>query len=222
MGKCKSLLKAVVAGATGLIGTHLVESVLEKGDKNSVVVVGRRSYNPDNPRIENIKSDFSDLLSLSLPKDSVWFCCLGTTIKKAGSKQRFKEVDRDMVVSFAEAAYKNNAKSFHMVSALGASTESSIFYSRVKGEAEERVLSLGLASTYIYRPSFILGDRSEFRLGEEIGKVLIKVLEPLMQGRLRKYRGIHARDIAIGMMQSASNAEKGVHVMDSHEILVTK
>jgi uncharacterized protein YbjT (DUF2867 family) len=204
-------LKAVIAGATGLVGGHLVSNLLKQEDTESILVVGRRSYESEDPRVRNVTTDFNELSALEFPDQAAWFCCLGTTIKKAGSREKFRKVDRDMVVAFAQEAFASQAESFHMVSAAGASRSSVFFYSRVKGETEEELMSLGLNATYIYQPSMILGDRKEYRLGEEIGKKLMALMKPVLVGGLKKYRGVQANDISLSMLRSAKHPDKGVH-----------
>lgn len=144
------------------------------------------------------------------------YCCLGTTIKKAGSQEAFEKVDREMVVDFAR--HHKNAGSFNVISAMGADPNSSIFYNKVKGQMENDLKDLGLKSCYVLRPSILLGDRNEFRLGERIGVVMMQILSPLMIASLKKYRPIKAKTVASTLLKCSKEHEPGFHVLDSQEI----
>ncbi|MNR13515.1 hypothetical protein D3C85_1299240 [compost metagenome] len=146
------------------------------------------------------------------------FCTLGTTIKKAGSKQQFRRVDRDYPLLLAEVASKAQADVFAIVTAMGADRTSSFFYNQVKGEVEEKLRGTRLRALYLLRPSLILGNRGEFRLGEKLGSIAARAIAPLMTGRLRKYRPIQASAIATGLIRSAKSGKTGVQVLNSDRI----
>jgi uncharacterized protein YbjT (DUF2867 family) len=146
------------------------------------------------------------------------FCCLGTTIKKAGSQAAFRKVDFEYPVEIAKLAAQNNAEQFLLVTALGANPESAIFYSRVKGEVEIAVQRLPYRAIHIFRPSLLLGNRAETRLNEKIGAVAMKTFSFLMFGALQKYRPIAASAVAAAMIKAAKRGQPGVHIHESDKI----
>jgi uncharacterized protein YbjT (DUF2867 family) len=143
------------------------------------------------------------------------FCCLGTTIKVAGSQEAFRRVDFGYVVAFAHAMRQLNAAHVGVVSALGASKSSSVFYSRTKGEMEADVAAAGVPSTHFVRPSFIDGNRQEVRSGESLGIAATKLLGPLLIGPLKQYRVIHADRIVAKLISVAAQSPAGVHATNS-------
>jgi uncharacterized protein YbjT (DUF2867 family) len=156
--------------------------------------------------------------SASLLKADDVFCCLGTTIKKAGSQEAFRRVDFTFAYEAAQLAANNGAAQFLLVSALGANANSSVFYNRVKGETEDAIAALPFVSVSIFRPSLLLGERAEFRLGERIAEPVMKALSFLLIGSLRKYRAIEARTVAAAMIEVAKAQPKGVNVYESDRI----
>lgn len=210
---------ALVAGATGLVGGYLVRRLIEDPACTKVVVLARRP--PEgiaSPKLQTLIADF-DLLDGILEGIAVddAYCALGTTIKKVGSQPAFAKVDHDYIVNFAHAAKAAGAKRFMLVSAMGADSHSSIFYSRVKGETERDVAAVGFYALHIFRPGLILGDRAERRTLEGIGMGLAPFLNPLMLGPARQYRSIPAETIAAGMQGAAQSKKKGVliHTYDA-------
>jgi uncharacterized protein YbjT (DUF2867 family) len=147
------------------------------------------------------------------------FCCIGTTIKKAGSQDAFRRVDYDYVLAFARAAQRAGARQFLLVTALGADPASRIFYSRVKGEIEQAVRQLPFQGIQIFRPSFLMGKRAEARLAERLGIPVARALAPLLVGPLRRYRPIHAADVARAMVQIAKEDLRGPNVFEYDGII---
>jgi uncharacterized protein YbjT (DUF2867 family) len=143
---------------------------------------------------------------------------LGTTIKKAGSQEAFRKVDYDYVVNFAKVAEQVGAQKLLVISALGADSQSSIFYNRVKGEMEDTLRGLKIPQIEIFQPSLILGDRKEVRRGEELMQKISPVLNALLVGPLKKYRAISATDIARAMAIATLNFHPGFHVYQSDHI----
>lgn len=211
---------ALIAGATGLTGQQLLKQLLADVRYAEVhVLVRGHVFAPHTKLIEHIV-DFAALPNLpTLPKgvDDA-FCCLGTTIKIAGSKVAFRIVDFDYVVNFARAAQKSGAQRFLVMSSLGANPESGVFYSRVKGEMEEALRDLGFAELHIFQPSFLLGNRSESRPGERFGTAAFQLISPLLFGPARKYRAIEVTDVARAMIRVACSQKSGAHVYLSDEI----
>ena len=208
---------ALVAGATGLTGKHLLDFLLADERYVSVHALVRKAALSPNPKLSEHVVDFKSLPKL--PKADVAFCCLGTTIKKAGSQAAFRKVDFDYVMNFAAAARSGGVKRFLVVSALGASAKSGVFYNRVKGEMEDALKAMNFESMHIFRPSFMLGERAEARVGERLGIAVFAALAPLMIGPARKVRPVEAKAVARGMLTAANGDALGVTVVESDEIL---
>ena len=210
---------ALVIGATGLVGSHLVQELLNSTNYESIVVLVRRSIFSAHPKLTEKEFDFNNLISFeNLELADHVFCCLGTTIKTAGSKTAFKFVDYELPLRFAKWSEKSNVKSFSIVTAMGANSNSLFFYNRVKGDLEVDIKQLQIPKIQIFQPSLIMGRRMEFRFGELIGKWIMTFLNPFMLGPLRKYRGIHAKTIAKGMIHHLSNKGDGIDVFASDQI----
>jgi uncharacterized protein YbjT (DUF2867 family) len=207
---------ALVAGASGLVGGFLLEALLESPLYREVCSLGRRALPQQHPKLTQRTVDFARLENEPLPAADDAFCCLGTTIKKAGSQEAFRAVDHDAVLAFAKAARKAGARRFLLVSALGADARSRMFYNRVKGEAEEHLQPLGFESLVLLRPSLLLGERSESRPSERVAVVVSKVLGPL----LRPFSGrpIEARTVARAMVALARDSASGVRAVPSGEL----
>jgi uncharacterized protein YbjT (DUF2867 family) len=211
---------ALVAGATGLVGQNLVRLLLADTRYERVISLVRRAMaSPASPRDESVVVDYERLEDFadSIHADEV-FCCLGTTIRKAGSKEALRRVDFDYALSLARIARCNGAGLFSLVSSVGASPDASAFYLRVKGELEEAVAALGYSRLHLFRPSFLVGERSESRPGEELGILATRALSPLMRGPLRKYRPIDAAGVARVMVRCAQDETPGRLVYSSDRI----
>src|SRR5262249_51254117 len=152
------------------------------------------------------------------PRATDVFCCLGTTMKQAGSEAAFRQVDFTFVVSLASLALGAGARQFLLISSLGANPKARIFYSRVKGETEGAVSALPFEGRQIFRPSILVGERREQRTGESIGAAVMRGSAFAMVGRLRKYRPIAAATVAEAMVRVALRAPRGVNVFESDEI----
>jgi len=206
---------ALLAGATGLIGSHVLQLLLANDAWSRVVTVGRRPSPELHVKLEQRVLDLGELETVSdLPHVDDVFCCLGTTIKQAGSQPAFRRVDHAFVLGIAHAGLHAGAKQFLLVSAIGADAASRVFYSRVKGETESAIRKLTFQSVQIFRPSLLLGERSEFRLGERIAMVVAPPLSLLLVGRLRRYRPIRAETVARAMVNLAREAPRGPNVFE--------
>jgi len=211
---------ALIAGASGLVGGHLLQQLLAAPEYDGVVSVGRRRLPVEHPKLQQEIVDFAALEKngTDLHCDDA-FCCMGTTIRQAGSQEAFRAVDHTAVLAFAWAARRNGARRFFVVSSLGADSASRIFYSRVKGETEEALQVLGFETLGIFRPSLLLGRRERPRIGERIFAGLYWVLDPLMFGPLRKVRAIRAEVVARAMVRSSyGEGARGVLIYPSDEI----
>ncbi|MGB6035027.1 MAG: oxidoreductase [Cryomorphaceae bacterium] len=212
-------MKAVIAGATGLIGTFLVDQMKTDKDVMTVTALTRRGGEQVG-KVAWTKVDFdkaADLENACTEADHA-FCCLGTTMKTAGSKEAFRKVDHDYVIAFAKAAKSQGIESFSVVSAIGSDADSSVFYNKVKGEVERDLEKVGFESLHIFHPSLLLGPREESRLGEKIGTVGMKLVSPLMMGSLTKYKPIHVKTVASAMLHLAKAPQKGVHHLEYDEM----
>ena len=207
---------ALVAGPTGLVGRLLLKRLLASSRYERVKVLSRRPLNHEEAKLEILLTDYSDTglgqLGNRLAADDV-FCCLGTTLRAAGSRAAFERVDYHMVVGVARAAKAAGAKQFLVVSAVGASSRfPAVFYSRVKARMEQAVADIGFDAVHILRPSLLLGDRAERRPGEDIAQRLAPLLIPLFVGPLKKYCPVRADDVAAAMEQLAARETRGVQV----------
>jgi len=210
---------ALIVGATGLVGKELVNILLNQTNYVSVMVLTRKLLPITHPKLEQIITDFDQLNQYQqhLQVDDV-YCCLGTTIKTAGSQDAFRKVDFTYPLELAVLTKSLGAQKFLIITAMGADPNSKVFYSRVKGEIEAELKSLGFPALHILRPSLLLGERQEFRLGERIGVILSPVLSFLMVGSLKKYKPIHARDVAMAMYQAGQLPKSGSFTHESDEI----
>ncbi|GAB2790597.1 uncharacterized protein YbjT (DUF2867 family) [Hymenobacter luteus] len=204
---------ALLAGATGLVGSQLLPLLLASGRYNRVIVVGRRPVPLVHPKLVQRILPFDQLEAhrLQLIADDV-FCCLGTTLRQAGSREAFYRVDYLYVVTLAALTAANFAAQLLVVSALGASAASRFYYNRVKGEMEEALRPLPFRAVHFFRPSLLLGPRSEKRLGEQLGAVVLGALRPVLVGPLRQYRAMEAAAVARAMLHAAEQDTSGIHV----------
>ena len=197
---------AVIAGASGLVGGHLLTKLLADPTWDKVISIGRRELDVQHPKLEQILVPFPAVGEL--PDSDDVFSCLGTTMKKAGGRNAFKVIDHDAVIQIAGSAFRNGASQFLHVTAMGASPKSKIFYNKVKGDAEYFVKATGLPTTVAFRPSMLDGDREEHRLGERVGLAVMRPLAPV----LGRFRPTHAEDVADAMILEAKRSEPGHRV----------
>jgi uncharacterized protein YbjT (DUF2867 family) len=207
---------ALVAGSTGLIGKQLLMLLLATNRYDKVIALTRHDLKIEHPKLKEIKVDFSilDQYADKLVADDV-FCCLGTTMKKAKTKERFYEVDFTYPLRMAVATKLAGASQYFLVSALGANKKSSVYYNRVKGEVEEAITNLGFNALHIMRPSLLLGERDEKRSAEDAAKAVYKYLGFLIP---QKYKGIEAATVARAMLHFAANEQKGTFIHESPSI----
>lgn len=189
---------ALLLGATGLIGSFLLKRLLESESYSTVSLWLRRPLAMPHARLQAKIIDFERLEQNPIGARDV-YCCLGTTLRQAGSREAFRRVDFDYPVALARAAARDGAERLLVVSALGADAGSKLFYNRVKGEMEEAVSAAGVARTHFFRPSLLAGPRAQSRIGERMGLAVGAVLGPL----LGRYRPIHADLVAAAMLKAA-------------------
>jgi uncharacterized protein YbjT (DUF2867 family) len=209
---------AIVFGATGLVGNLLLEEMETAKTYSTIRIFVRQTTGITLPGIEEIVTDFSDreILAGQVRGDDL-FICLGTTIKKAGSIANMEKIDRDLPVTVARIAHDNGTKRIAVVSSIGATPSSKNYYLRIKGEMEKGITEIGFERTVIVRPSMLLGDRKEKRAGEIVGKVMMKTVQPLLTGKMKKFRAIHGRDVARAMM-TLVRGEPGSSIIESDEL----
>jgi len=213
---------ALLAGATGLVGSHVLQFLLDDPEWSGVVTAGRRTTPQRHDKLEQRVLDLGAIEALGdLPHADDVFCCLGTTIKQAGSQQAFRRVDHALVVGLARAGIRVGATQFLLVSAIGADPESRIFYSRVKGETETDVRKLPYRAVQIFRPSMLLGERPEFRLVERLAIMASPLLQLALVSRLRRYRPIQASDVARAVVRVAREAPRGPNVFEYDAMLAS-
>lgn len=210
---------ALVAGAGGLVGGHLLQLLLSDESYGTVILPVRRLLDVKHAKLQQQVVNWEKLSDYGeqLRADDL-YCCLGTTIKKAGSQQAFLQVDYHYPLHLAQLAKSVSARAYVIVTAMGADPGSRIFYNRVKGEVEQAITQLNLSSLTIVRPSLLLGERTEFRLGERLITAAFRPFSFLFSGPLLKYRPIHARMVATTMWQAARNPQPGVRVIESDEM----
>jgi uncharacterized protein YbjT (DUF2867 family) len=210
---------ALLVGSSGLVGGHCLHFLLEESFYSRVVVLVRRALPMTHDKLLQHIVDFDELESLGkcLPVEDV-YCCLGTTIKKAGTQQAFRKVDFDYPVKIAALAQHCGANQFLLVSSLGANPHSRIFYNRVKGEVEEAIRKIPFKAFHTFHPSLLLGERKEYRTGEKAGAFIMSGLKYAMGGPLKKYRAIQACDVAKAMVRVAQMDLQGVNIFESQRI----
>lgn len=194
-------MNVMVLGATGLTGAAVVEKLLERSEVTTVVAPVRRRVGAEHPKLIQQQVDFDDLqASADLFAVDAIVCCLGTTIKKAGSREQFRKVDFGYSLEAARLGRAAGVRTFILMSAIGASSDSTIFYNRVKGELEDAVRDLGYPYLSVYHPSLLLGERQEQRTAEGLGIKLMPLVNRVLLGPLEKYRGVQASTVAQAMV----------------------
>lgn len=207
---------ALVAGASGLVGKALLEKLLSEDYYDQVKSIARHTLPINHSKLRQVIIDFDEMHQAAdeLHADDV-YCCLGTTIKKAGSQEAFRKVDFDYPVALAKIALQQGAKQFLLVSALGSDKNSSIFYNKVKGDTEEEIMAVGFQTVHIFRPSLLLGNRIEKRRGEKLLIGVARILRPVLP---KKYRGIEVTKVAAAMVKNARLRDSGIFYHDSAEM----
>lgn len=207
-GRLLKLRSAIVVGATGLVGSSLIKQLCENDEYVSVTAISRRPLQYSHPKLTVKVCPFDEIEEKDIEFANDFFCCLGTTMKKAKTKEQFEMVDFHYPMNFASLAKKRGIEHFIVITAMGSKTNSLFYYNRVKGKLEEQIKNIGLNQISIVRPSLIVGHRDEFRFGEKIGEIVLKILNPILIGPLKKYRSIEASQIALAMIVIALYGKK--------------
>ena len=211
-------MTATLVGATGLIGSYLLDELLNDPYFDTVRILIRRPLDITHPKLEKKIVDFndSDSLLVAVSNSEVLFCAIGSTMKKVkGDKEAYRKIDFEIPVKLARFCKMTGCEKFILVSSAGANSKSRYFYQRLKEETEEAIKSVGLETVHIMRPSLLLGERKEFRLGENIGKAVMTSLSFLIP---EKYKAIQGKDVAKVMIVLAKKNDEGIFVHENLEI----
>lgn len=211
--------KAVIAGASGLIGSHLLDILLQSDYYDEVLALVRKELPVGNKKLVQLVVDFDKLdeYKASITGHAI-FCCLGSTKKKTPDLAIYRKIDYEYPLKLAEIAKENGVKHYHLVSAIGANPKASNFYTKMKGEVEEAIKQVGIKCLHIYEPSFLTGNRKESRPMERFALGLMKLIAPLLIGSLKKYRSIPAETVARAMYKQSLKTEEGIFVHASDRI----
>jgi uncharacterized protein YbjT (DUF2867 family) len=209
----------ILAGATGLIGKNLLSFLLRSPDYEKVHILVRQNISLQHEKLIVHLVDFENPEpTLSQLSAETFFCCIGTTMRQAGSTEAFRKVDYEYPLRLGQIVKRQGIKQFVLISSIGANKNSRIFYSRVKGEVEEALTDLKFGSTLIFRPSLLLGHRQEFRFAEEVSKIFMKIFIPFFIGSIRRYRPVQATSVAAVMAYEAARGLKGISIYESDHI----
>ncbi len=210
---------ALIIGASGLVGNELLKQLLADSSFEKIKIFVRKRIPTEDSKLEQIIINFDYISSYyDLIKGDVLFCCMGTTIKTAGSKDAFIKVDYTYPMEFAKIAKQNGVKKMLLISSIGADKTASNFYLKVKGDIEESLGKLNFESLIILRPSMLLGSRKEFRFGESAGKIFMKLFTFTFIGKLKKYRAIEVSAAAKAMTELSKIELKGVNIFLSDDL----
>ena len=207
---------ALIIGSTGLTGSELVNLLLDSNDYTKVITFVKRDSGIKHPKLTQYVIDFDKPETY---KDLVvgddFFCAIGTTIKKAGSQDAFRKVDFEYPKQFAAFALDNKVKQFLIISSLNANAMSGNFYLKTKGEIQDFLKNCAFESVAVLQPSLLLGNRTEFRLGEKVGEFFMKAFSFVFQGNLKKYKPIEGKTVAKALLKIAQKNVKGFKIYES-------
>lgn len=218
-------MRIILLGSTGLVGNHLLAQLLSAENNHHILAIGRTKPVVSNDlkdvfsqQVTFIETDLTNEEKLSHIIASfqeqadvdMLICCLGTTIKQAGSRQAFFHVDHDLVLTSAKAARQGGINRMMLVSAINANDQSKVFYSKVKGQVEQSLKVLKFNQLILIKPSLLIGQRKSFRLAESLSAPVVKFINPLLRGALKKYRGVEGEAVARCMMKQLANPKQGM------------
>lgn len=211
--------KAVIAGSSGLVGGELLKKLLDNSEYDEVVVLVRKKLPLQHQKLQQVVVDFDRLADFENHIiGHALFCCLGTTRNKTPNLKDYRKIDHDYPVQLAKIAAKNSMSQCHIVSSLGANANSRIFYSKLKGETENDLKSLTFDSIHIYRPSLLTGKRPKKALSERFATFLFKIIDPFLIGKLRRFRSISAKTVAVAMVNQSIKNDFGIFIYPSDQI----
>jgi uncharacterized protein YbjT (DUF2867 family) len=211
--------KAVIAGSSGLIGSHLLQILLEQAYYDEVLILVRKKLPLQHKKLTQLVIDFEqpETYKNELTGHAL-FCCLGSTKKKTPDLSIYRKIDHDYPVLLSQLARQNGVEQYHLVSSIGADINGVNFYTKTKGETEADITAAGVSTVHIYRPSFLAGDRQESRPMEKFVNGLMKVINPLLFGRWKKYQSIEASAVARAMYKQSIKNAAGVFIYESDKI----
>jgi hypothetical protein len=211
---------AVICGATGLTGSIVVGRLLMDPQISQLISVSRKSLDIKSPKLkEIIISHLSEIPNYHPQlRGDIYFCCLGGTLKEAGSREKFKQVDYDAVIEFGKIANAHRCYSFVLISSIGASSNSLFFYNRIKGDVEIALQKLSFKSLIIFRPGFLIGNRKNYRRGERMFVEVFRWISPFFPSIIKKRVMTHAQELAERMVLEGKNPRPGVLILESHKI----
>lgn len=211
---------AIIAGASGFIGTFLTDILLNSEAYTKVKILVRKPLAISHPKLQQCIVSFDDknALAACIEKEDIVFCCLGTTMKIAGSKEAFYKVDYTYPAYLGEIAKSKGVSRFLIVTAGGSSEKSLFYYSQVKGKIEQYLQSLGFDSLHIFRPALLMGERKEHRVGEKMAQKIMTFLNFFMVGPLKRGKGIRGKTVAESLYRHSLEANKGVFIWESEQI----
>ena len=208
---------AIVIGASGLVGYLITKALLDNSSYSKIIILVRKTISHNHPKLKQVifdfeKPDYNEILGDDL------FCAIGTTLKKAGSKEAQYHIDCEIPYEIAKIAKANNVKQLLLVSSIGANLNSSNFYLKTKGDLENKIKGLNFSTFVAVRPSILYGERSETRITEKIGTLFSKLISPFLFGSLYKYAGIEATKVADALVYFANTKLTGNHFFESDEL----
>ncbi|MES2663657.1 MAG: oxidoreductase [Pseudomonadota bacterium] len=213
-------MKAVIAGSSGLVGSELLKKLLSDSRFSHVIAITRKPLFIQNEKLQEVLiQDIGNLFQHTNElKGTHYFCCLGTTIKSAGSRANFRKIDYDAAHTFATIAKQYEAESFSLISASGANTSSSVFYSRIKGEIEAALIILQLKKLAIFRPGLLIGERTEFRMGEKIALTSLKLMHRLIPASIKKRFATDVNTLVRKILEETYKQSSGVKILEANDI----
>jgi uncharacterized protein YbjT (DUF2867 family) len=211
--------KAIIAGASGLIGSNLLQILLDGNHYGQVLILVRKELPVKHKKLTQLIVDFDKLDNYANEiTGDVIFSCLGTTQAQTPDKTLYHKIDHDYPIKLAQLGLKNGVNQFHLVSAIGADAKSSTFYLKLKGETEEDITKVGISSLYIYQPSMLKGRKEKVRFGESLINGLMTIVDPLLIGGFKKYHSIQASTVAQAMYNQSIDNESGTFIYQYNDI----
>lgn len=212
---------AVIIGASGLIGNHLVEQLLHDEYFGTIRILVRRGLAFNHPKLQQVIVDFNNINDYSnkFGKGDIIFCCVGTTQKKVkGDKIAYEKIDHDIPVNAAQIGIDNGFKKFLIVSSIGANPISNNFYLRLKGKTEKHIKQFPFKCISIFRPSILIGKRSDARPAEKAGQIFMQAFSFLFVGSFKKYHPVKAEDVAKAMIAESKREKSEIHILEYPDI----
>jgi uncharacterized protein YbjT (DUF2867 family) len=211
--------KVILVGASGLIGNHLLSNLISSDDISEITLLVRNKIGISNPKVVELVINFDEINQYSsIITGDIIYCCIGTTKSKTPDATNYRRIDLEYPLNLAKIGVENGVSQFHVISSLGANSESKNAYLKLKGELEKELKKLNIQSLHIYQPSFLDGNRKENRPLEKIMLPIWKLINPLLLGPFENYRSIQASDVAKAMINQSKKELKGIFTYPSKQI----